>query len=161
MSKPTVYVRCKGNRGTVDPRTIRRRGQRLLVAVEREEAELSILLCDDLYIQTLNRDYRGMDRPTDVLSFSMTEGGGPNPNPNLLGDVVISVETATRQASRSGRRITVDQSAPQNSQQFITNEVTSLLIHGVLHLLGYNHDSPGESEEMLSKGRLLESEILK
>ncbi|MCP4676145.1 MAG: rRNA maturation RNase YbeY [Deltaproteobacteria bacterium] len=147
MSKPTVHVRCKRNRGTVDPRTIQRRGQRLLVAVEREDAELSILLCDDPFIQTLNRDYRGLDKPTDVLSFSMTEGEGPNPNPNLLGDVVISVETAMRQASHLRRGV--------------SDEVTSLLIHGVLHLLGYNHTNQDESDEMLSKGRLLESEILK
>lgn len=89
------------------------------------EAELSVLLCDDATIQELNRDYRGKDRPTDVLAFAMQEGEGTGVAPDLLGDVVISLDTARRQAPAHGRTI--------------AGEVTFLLAHGLLHLLGHDH----------------------
>lgn len=135
--KPNVTVRCKGNRRLVDPRTVRRRGERLLMAVGRQTAELSILLCDDIFIRELNRKYRGRDIPTDVLSFPMNEGETPNPYPDLLGDVVISVETAVQQAAQGGLKP--------------LDEVTSLLIHGLLHLLGYDHKKPGQEDRMRAK----------
>jgi probable rRNA maturation factor len=79
--------------------------------------ELSILLTDDAGIRPLNRDYRGRDEATDVLSF---EGDGP-----LLGDVVISVETATSRVGQAGWTL--------------EDELLFLLIHGTLHLLGHDH----------------------
>ena len=89
---------------------------------------------DEFESQSLNRDYRGKDRPTDVLAFAMSEGEGGGLHPDLLGDVVISLETAARQASE--RRKT------------IASEVDFLLAHGLLHLLGYDHQTDEEERRM-------------
>lgn len=89
------------------------------------DAELSIVLVDDDEIQALNRQYLHRDRPTNVLAFPMKEGEFSSLHPNLLGDIVISVETAQRQSNR-----------------FALNPVEMiilLMIHGILHLLGYEH----------------------
>ena len=86
--------------------------------------------------------YRGVDRPTDVLAFAMREGPFAHLNPQILGDIVISAETALRQA-RAGRRP-------------LAEELTHLLIHGTLHLLGYDHEvSPTAARLMFAKGRVL------
>jgi probable rRNA maturation factor len=100
-------------------------------------AELSILLCDDPQIQVLNHTHRAKNAPTDVLSFplmdpedeqlSTLEGGA-------LGDVVISLDTAQRQAAHRG--------------QDLMQEVEFLLAHGLLHLLGYDHETDQEEAEM-------------
>ena len=86
--------------------------------------ELSIVLTDDAAIHALNHEWRGKDRPTDVLSFSQLEGA-PTGSHAVLGDVVISLDTAARQAQKLG--FTLEE------------EVTRLLVHGVLHLLGHDH----------------------
>ena len=99
---------------------------RILDDSDRSEAELSILITDDEEICSLNRLYRDMNRPTDVLSFSQLEGEGPVIVPQLLGDVVISWETAQRQASELRHGVLV--------------EMKRLLVHGVLHLLGFDHE---------------------
>ncbi len=96
------------------------------------ETELSILLCDDETIRVLNRRYRKKDKATDVLAFPMDESDGPGPP--LLGDVVISLPTAARQAAERDRPIIA--------------EVTFLLAHGLLHLLGYDHGTHREEREM-------------
>jgi probable rRNA maturation factor len=145
MSKSIVRVSCHGNRGTVDPRTVRRRGERILKAAAVDGVELSILLCDDAFIQELNRTYRDMDKPTDVLSFSMTEGEKLSASPELLGDVIISVETAARQAGEAGCKPIA--------------EVTSLLIHGVLHLLGYEHHKSKDEKRMQGEADRIAREI--
>jgi probable rRNA maturation factor len=113
---------------------LRRRAERMLRAVGLASAELSVLICDDATIQRLNRQHRGKDRPTDVLAFAMREGpalGGPL---ELLGDVVISLPTAARQARARRRRL--------------WDEVTLLLAHGLLHLLGYDHRDDAEERAM-------------
>ncbi len=97
----------------------------LLAAMEAEHAELSLLLCDDAFIHTLNRDYRGKDKPTDVLSFAMREGEGADPDDPTLGDVVISLDTAARQAEVRGHST--------------AREIQVLLVHGLLHLFGHDH----------------------
>jgi probable rRNA maturation factor len=104
-------------------------------------AEVSLLLTDDAVIHALNRDYRGKDRPTDVLSFAQRE---PHPDapplpPDLfpseiLGDVVISVETAERQAHERGVSL--------------GEELAHLAVHGILHLLGYEDETESGAEEM-------------
>jgi probable rRNA maturation factor len=104
---------------------------RILDDSGRSEAELSILITDDEEICSLNRIYRAIDRPTDVLSFSQIEGEGPVTAPQLLGDVVISWETAQRQASELGHSVLV--------------EIKRLLVHGVLHLLGFDHEEGDEA----------------
>lgn len=90
----------------------------------------------DHEIRSLNRQYRGKDKPTDVLSFPLAD----ELHPFLLGDVVISVETAARQAQRRGHSL--------------REELQILLIHGILHLLGYDHEvSRSEAIRMHRKER--------
>ncbi len=146
MPEPKVRISSRGNRGRVDPRTVRRRGERILIALGRGDDELSIVLSDDAFIRELNNNYRGRDAPTDVLSFSMREGE-LSPHPELLGDVVVSVETAARQADDANRTI--------------LEEVTSLLIHGVLHLTGHSHEKTHEADLMFAEARCIETAILK
>lgn len=115
---------------------IAKRAERMLQALRMEEAELSVLLCDDATIHELNRDYRGKDRPTDVLAFAMNEGEGGGLHPHLLGDVVISIDTTRRQARERGATIVA--------------EATFLLAHGLLHLLGYDHRTEDELRVMMA-----------
>ncbi len=109
----------------------------MLKALRRGKAELSILLCDDETIHRLNREFRKKDQPTDVLAFAMSEGEGGALHPELLGDVVISIDTARRQASDANRTIAY--------------EVTFLLAHGLLHLLGYDHRDEDERRVMMAR----------
>lgn len=96
------------------------------------EAELSVLLTDDRTIQTLNRDHRQKDKPTDVLAFPLPDAG--HGEPRLLGDVVISLDTAQRQADSRRRQLLA--------------EVRFLLAHGLLHLVGYDHDTAPRKRRM-------------
>ena len=125
----------------IDKRLLRARAVHLLRAVEEARAELSIALVDDAKIAELNAEYRGLDRATDVLSFSLREGKGADYSGSLLGDVVIGLETAARQAR--GRRRSVD------------DEVARLLIHGTLHLLGHDHERGDEARVMRAEERRL------
>lgn len=109
----------------------------------RLDGQVSIVLCDDGYIQRLNKEYRHVDEPTDVLSFTMTEGKFSELNPELLGDVVISLETATRLAG--------------SYKHSLSDEVALLVTHGLLHLLGHEHKLSKEAKLMHHK----EKEILK
>ena len=112
---------------------LRQAVRRLLMSEGLGTAEVSVLLTDDLTICDLNRTYRGVEMPTDVLSFSQEDSGSGAPElpgikgrPELLGDVVISVETARRNAAGEGHST--------------INEIRWLILHGVLHLLGYDHE---------------------
>lgn len=137
-----VWVRSRGlRRRSVRADAIRRRAQIMLQTLGLENAELSILLCDDETIRALNRRYRKQDKPTDVLSFPMDEGPGPGAEGGLLGDVVISVPTAARQAAERDRPIVA--------------EVTFLLAHGLLHLIGYDHATKHEEREMTARTEAL------
>ena len=114
----------------------------LLRFLDMPQAELSVVLCDDAFIHDLNRQWRGKDAPTDVLSFAMGEGEDADVNPEVLGDIVISVDTAARQAAELGH-------APER-------ELRVLLVHGLLHLLGYDHeDSVEEAAEMRAQEAVL------
>jgi probable rRNA maturation factor len=104
---------------------LRKIARTIFAALDLTDADLSIVLTDDETIRALNRDWRGKDRATDVLSFSQLEGEGPTAGPRMLGDVVISMETAARQAQKTGRTLDA--------------EVCHLLVHGVLHLFGHDH----------------------
>lgn len=127
----------------IETRKVRETAAKILSAMDCASAELSILFMDDEGIRGLNRDYRKKDMHTDVLSFPMREGEFGDMNPDLLGDVVISLDTAKRQAI--GRGETLHQ------------EVNLLLIHGILHLLGFDHERSA-SDERLMKSK--EKEIL-
>jgi len=111
-----------------------------------EGIEISVLFTDDKFIRSLNNKYRGIDKPTDVLSFSLQGGAIKSPkveSDKLLGDIIISVETARRQAD------TLNHS--------MEKELTILLIHGLLHLTGYDHGKNEDYKIMQEK----ESKILK
>ncbi|MDG2050440.1 MAG: rRNA maturation RNase YbeY [Myxococcota bacterium] len=124
-----------GIRGArVDLPRLRRRGRQILSALRQGRSELSIALIDDAEMKALNRTWRGRDRSTDVLSFSMLEGEGGVHRGVLLGDVVISVETAAAQAAARHRSL--------------DDEVLRLLLHGVLHVLGHDHEDEAEAREM-------------
>ena len=136
-----VTVISRRQRG-VRAACVRADARRLLRALGESQAELTVSLVDDLEIHRLNRDFRGQDRPTDVLAFAMREGTRVAGDEAVLGDVVISLETAARQARR--RRISA------------TDEVRTLLVHGVLHLLGYDHErSLAEARKMKRMERRL------
>jgi len=137
-------------KGRVWPSTIRRRAARLLAALDLPCAELSILLTDDAEIRTLNRAWRNTDVSTDVLSFPQMEGFAPSQPPGvpvLLGDVVISLDTAARQA-RDGCLPRLREALSRGRGWSLLDEVTFLLIHGVLHLTGQDHQSPEEAARM-------------
>jgi probable rRNA maturation factor len=114
--------KARGRKTPALPKTARA----VLSLLDLDGAELSILLTGDRQIHDLNLRYRGKDKPTDVLSFPQDDTEPAEGVPRVLGDVVISVETAERQAVEKGRSF--------------ERELTVLLIHGVLHLIGYDHE---------------------
>lgn len=95
------------------------------------DLEVTLRLTVDAAIHELNRDYRGKDRPTDVLAFALREGEGGELHPAVLGDIVISIETAARQARRG-----------------LDRELLFLAAHGLCHLLGYDHQDDAQEAEM-------------
>ena len=119
-----------------------------LKAHDAEACEVSVLLTDDNDIRNLNRDYRKIDEPTDVLAFAMREGEDNSLNPNLLGDLVISLETAARQAATANEGLSITSSS-------IETEVAMLTIHGALHLLGYDHQTQDEATTMFEKQKAI------
>ncbi len=115
-----------------------------------EEAEVSLTLVDDARIHELNRDYRGVDRPTDVLSFALQEESSDEPDimdyeDHLLGDIIISVERARAQAIDYGHSF--------------ERELVYLAVHGTLHLLGYDHMEEADKEEMRRQEEAVMSQI--
>lgn len=106
-----------------------------------EEAEVSLMLVDDQRIHELNREYRGVDRPTDVLSFALQEETEEEPDSEfedeMLGDIVISAQRAREQAEEFGHSF--------------EREIVYLAVHGTLHLLGYDHEEEQDKQEMRSK----------
>jgi probable rRNA maturation factor len=126
----------------IEVRQVRVLGDRMLDALGLDRAELSVLLTDDAHIHELNREHLGEDRPTDVLAFPQDALDREAPvGERLLGDVVISLPTAERQAR--GRR------------RPLLEEVRFLLAHGLLHLVGYDHATTKEKREMTAMTRRL------
>ncbi len=128
-------VRGRLERGELD--RLRTRLNRMLRAAglfegSAEELETSLRLVSDEAIRALNRDYRGNNKPTDVLAFSQREGDGGDLHPHLLGDIVISLDTARRQCGRKG----------------LYREVLLLATHGLCHLLGHDHNTDAEQARM-------------
>ncbi|HBW34957.1 rRNA maturation RNase YbeY [Desulfosporosinus sp. BICA1-9] len=107
----------------------------------RSEAEVSLMLVDDQRIHALNLEYRGVDRPTDVLSFALQEEMDEEPDfefeDEMLGDIVISVERAREQAEEYGHSF--------------EREIVYLAVHGTLHLLGYDHEEEDDKLKMRNK----------
>jgi len=113
--------------------------RRILSASGCPDAELSILIVSDQEIRGINRDYLQRDKPTNVISFAMQEGEGSGVQPDLLGDIVISADTAARDAAEAG--------LPLESELFF------LLLHGILHLLGYDHERGTEEDARRMEAR--------
>jgi probable rRNA maturation factor len=129
FSLMAVYLRVRLTRLVVRHTTLVHLAERVLSAVGESRSELSLELTGDGRMRRLNREYRKKDRPTDVLAFPIREAvmpRGVRPVTQMLGDVVISLPTAVRQAKEAGRSI--------------DDELAMLLVHGVLHLCGYDHE---------------------
>lgn len=109
-----------------------------------DRAELSVTLTDNQHIHIINRQYRGVDRPTDVISFALNESDEPevqDQEVNILGDIIISLERAAEQAKEYGHSY--------------RREVAFLTVHGLLHLLGYDHMEEAERLEMEEEQRVV------
>jgi probable rRNA maturation factor len=113
-----------------------------LVAADVGEAALAVMLTDDAGIRTLNRNWRGIDKPTNVLSFPALQPRGAADAPRMLGDIAIAYETTRREADEE--------------QKPFDHHLSHLAVHGFLHLVGYDHEKDEEAETMEE----LEREIL-
>jgi probable rRNA maturation factor len=139
----TVDLANRQRKIKIDTAELRRRAEVILARAGEADSELSLALVSDARIRELNRDYRGKDAPTDVLSFSLLEGEGTLPPgvPRALGDVIVSVEAAARQAA--------DRDSELGGVGYaLMDELCFLIAHGVLHLLGHDHETPEEAAEM-------------
>lgn len=136
-----IDIRNLQDKIKIDKRGIRKCAESVLKAMGEEEAELSLLFVNGPHIRRLNWKYRKMDSETDVLAFSMREGSGLSKDSPVLGDVVISTEAAKREAVR--RRLPIQK------------EINLYLIHGILHLLGYDDRSASDKKKMRQKQREL------
>lgn len=123
-----VAMRCQGVKYGVRP--LKADALRLLTLAGHPDADLSVLLTHDRAIAALNAQWREKNEPTDVLSFPMDDEV-------VLGDIVVSLDTAARQAAELGHDL--------------DTELRVLLVHGLLHLLGHDHEAPGEDAEMAAE----------
>jgi probable rRNA maturation factor len=141
-----IYVSNRTRKHRLNLSALSRTARRLVDAAGARGASLSLSFVGDRAIRSMNRTHRGYDRATDVLSFPLFEPGarprreadGPE---RMLGDVVISLDTAARQA--------------REYDASLRAEVERLLIHGILHLLGHDHERPDERSRMLRAERRL------
>jgi probable rRNA maturation factor len=124
----------------MDPARIEKAAEKILNALGYTDSELSILVVDDKEMRRINREYRDVDASTDVLSFPMHEGEFGDVAPELLGDVVISAPTAAAMAEEQG--------CP------LSSVLDLLLVHGILHLLDYDHERNAEEA-----GRMFEKSL--
>jgi probable rRNA maturation factor len=139
-----VLIDNRQNSQPIRIESLRRKAQAVLDALDSPEAELSVVLVDDAFIAELNRQYLQREGPTNVIAFPMQEGRFSEVSPQLLGDVVVSVDTARREAADAG----ID----------FETRLDELLVHGILHLFGYDHETDA------AQARIMESrsrEILK
>jgi probable rRNA maturation factor len=139
----SISIQNRQKRQRIDTGRVRRSLKRLLRELNCKDSDISLLLVDDDQIREFNRTYLARDYPTNVISFSMTEGAFGHIHPEILGDIILSTETAARDAL-TGNLDFMD-------------EVEFLLIHGLLHLKGYNHENKGtdEAEKMKNREREL------
>src|SRR5579863_1353469 len=134
-----IHYRNDVRRSGVDARALKATMRSLMSAAGEDGAAISVMLVDDEAIRTINRDHRGKDKPTDVLSFPLEPE--PFAHERLLGDIIISIDTARRQAA--------DYDAP------LQRELYRLLIHGLLHVLGHDHEEAAERATMEAEERRL------
>ena len=128
-----VLLNNRQRRQRFDSRSLKKVAARILSALGcPEETELSVSIVGDRSIRIVNREYLAKDRPTNVISFSLQEGDCGGINPHALGDVIISADTAAREADEGGMPF--------------FERLSFLLMHGILHLCGYDHERSGEAE---------------
>lgn len=141
--KYAVSVNVAGSAGRVGRRALLLLARRVLAAEGTPApASLSVVLADDETVRDLNRRYLGIDAPTDVLSFAFAGDDFPAaPGPTQLGEVIISLPTARRQAARAGHSL--------------ADELAHLLVHGILHLLGHDHASAAGRRRMRAREEAL------
>jgi probable rRNA maturation factor len=118
---------------------VRRAAEAAMRDNDAPPSEISVVLSDDEHLRELNKHHRGMDKPTNVLSFPAARIKAPAGAPRILGDVVLAYETVQREAA--------EESKP------IENHLSHLVVHGVLHLLGYDHEDEEEAEMMEARER--------
>ena len=135
----------EGRGSRADGRLLARRARAAMKALGHARSELSIALVDDAAIAELNDQYRDKSGATDVLSFSLLEGEDDEHRGGLLGDVVISVETAAKQAAERRRGL--------------DDELARLMVHGLCHLLGHDHEADDEARLMAAEERRLRGAI--
>ena len=128
----------------IDTALLLRHARGVLRVLGQTRSELSIALVDDREMAALNAEHRGRRGPTDVLSFSLLEGAHDSYRGRLQGDVVISVDTAGRQARRAHRAL--------------GDVLLRLLVHGTLHLLGHDHEDEGDARRMRAEERRVRRE---
>lgn len=135
---PLIQVSVNQSRIKINPEPIENAANRILSALGYTESELSILIVGDTEMARLNQEFRQVAHTTDVLSFPMLEGEFGDIVPEMLGDVVISAETASAMSEQTGSSLGAI--------------IDLLLIHGILHLLGFDHEAgPAEAREMRAK----------
>ena len=135
-----IEVRNRQRKYRINQRNIRKDANTILSLCGVDDIELSLLIVNNRSIRELNKKYRGMDKPTDVLAFPM---GGHS---KLLGDIIISMEKTHAQAAERGH-------SPEQ-------EFKILLTHGILHLLGYDHEiSRSEAQRMKRKEKIILSKL--
>jgi probable rRNA maturation factor len=143
-----IHLRCEQKKANFNLRVITRSLQKCLRRLNFPQAEISVLITNDKTIRSLNRQYRGVDQATDILSFGMREQRHGNeplpPHPQVLGDLVVSLPFVARQAQVQGVPL-------QTEMHFI-------LIHGLLHLLGYDHTTRSQELRMSALHRALARE---
>ncbi len=127
-----IHIRSTGESFPIAKEAVQR-AARAALTQQSAHGDLSIVLTDDAHLQELNRDFLGIDAPTDVLSFPAEEAD-PHSGRNYLGDILISVPRAAEQARSAGHPVEA--------------EVQLLVIHGVLHLLGYDHARAADKSRM-------------
>jgi len=138
-----VSVLIEGVRLPFSRKAAAERAAKVLAKLKGDRSKISIVFVDDSRIRKLNSKYRKIDSPTDVLAFPTGGGRGCRPKQDLLGDIVISVETAKKNARYFGSDL--------------KKELTLYMIHGILHLLGYDDTTTASRKKM----RLTEERLLK
>jgi len=132
-----IQIDNQHKRIKIDKRNIRDAMRRLLKMLDCENKEISVTFVDDAAIRLINKQYLSKDKPTNVISFSLREGEFGNVNPDMLGDIIISADTAAADADKG--------------QLSFDEEIFFLMIHGLLHLMGYNHENTSKSNALIMR----------
>jgi probable rRNA maturation factor len=128
----SILIEDRQKKINVDLRRVKQVLSKIMNYLDCKDKEISLSFVDNNEIRKINKRYLNRDYSTNVITFSLTEGEFGNINPKILGDIVISVETALKDAEEAGIEL--------------TDELEFLMIHGMLHLLNYNHENTSEDE---------------